>query len=88
MKKVNVSGMFNAISRVTYVTWVLHVNAAILRELTCFMLRPIHRGSNMSDHVLLNLLNELRKREKCETCRVFYFFFATGLINSIIQHEC
>ena len=30
----------------------------------------------MSAHVLLNLLNELGKREiKCEACRVFYLFF-------------
>ena len=36
----------------------------------------------MSAHVLLNLLNELGKRVKCEA-------FATSLINSIIQeHEC
>ena len=39
----------------------------------------------MSAHVLLNLLNEI----KCEACRAFYLFFATSLINSIIQeHEC
>ena len=43
----------------------------------------------MSAHVLLNLLNKLGKRDKCEACRVFYLFFATSLINSIIQeHEC
>ena len=50
----------------------------------------------MSAHVLLNLLNELGKRGKmrglpvkCEACRAFYLFFATSLINSIIQeHEC
>ena len=43
----------------------------------------------MSAHVLLNLLNESRKRDKCEACRAFYPFFATSLINSIIQeHEC
>ena len=42
----------------------------------------------MSAHVLMNLLNELRKRKKCEACRGFYRFFATSLINSIIQeHE-
>ena len=36
----------------------------------------------MSAHVLLNLLNELRKRDKMRG------FFATSLINSIIQeHE-
>ena len=28
----------------------------------------LHRGSYMSAHVLLNLLNELRKRDKCEAC--------------------
>ena len=39
----------------------------------------------MSAHVLLNLLNELGKREACQA---FYLFFARSLINSIIQeHE-
>ena len=48
----------------------------------------IYRGTYMSAHVLLNLLNEL-KEIKCEACRAFYLFFATSLINSIIQeHEC
>ena len=46
----------------------------------------------MSAHVLLNLLNALGERDKmrgCEACRAFYLFFATSLINSIIQeHEC
>ena len=43
----------------------------------------------MSVHVLLILLNELGKRDKCEACRAFYLFFATTFINSIIQeHEC
>ena len=51
--------------------------------------KKIYRGSYMSAHVLLNLLNELGKRVKCEACRAFYLFFATSLINSIIQeHEC
>ena len=41
----------------------------------------------MIAHVLLNLLNELGKRD--ESCRAFYLFFATSLINSIIQeHDC
>ena len=28
----------------------------------------------MSAHVLLNLLNELRERDKWEACRAFYLF--------------
>ena len=41
----------------------------------------------MSADVLLNLLNELRKRDKMQGA--FYLFLATSLINSIIQeHEC
>ena len=49
----------------------------------------LYRGSYMSAHVLLNLLNDLGKVIKCEACRAFYHFFATSLINSIIQkHEC
>ena len=31
----------------------------------------------MSAHVLLNLLNELRKRVKCEACRAFNIFLRT-----------
>ena len=43
------------------------------------------RGSYMSTCVLLNLLNKL----KCKACRAFYFFFATSLMNLIIQeHDC
>ena len=49
-----------------------------------------NKGSYMSAHVLLNLSNELRKKEiKCKACRAFYHFFATSLINSIIrEHDC
>ena len=36
----------------------------------------------MSLHVFLNLLNKMGKEIKGETCRVFYLFFATSLINS------
>ena len=43
----------------------------------------------MSAHVLLKLLNKLGKKIKYEACQAFYLFFATSLINSIIQeHEC
>ena len=43
----------------------------------------------MSAHVLLNSLNELGKRDKMQGCRAFNLFYATSLINSIIQeHEC
>ena len=44
----------------------------------------------MSAHVLLNLLNELGKRDKMRGLpSILSLFFATSLINSIIQeHEC
>ena len=41
----------------------------------------------MSTHVLLNLLKELRKRDKCEACRAFNLFFATSLISIIHEYE-
>ena len=41
----------------------------------------------MSVHVLLNLVNELGKRDKMLVCGAFYLFFATSLINSIIQEQ-
>ena len=43
----------------------------------------------MSAHGLLNFLKELGKGIKFEACRAFYLFFATTVINPIIQeHEC
>ena len=42
----------------------------------------------MSANVLLNSLNKLGKRDKCEVCQALYLFLATHLINSTIQeHE-
>ena len=37
----------------------------------------------MSADVLLNLLNDLGKGIKRETCQAFYLFFATTLLKSI-----
>ena len=43
----------------------------------------------MSAHVLLNLLNELGKSDKMRGLSSILYFFATSLINSIMQeHEC
>ena len=49
-----------------------------------------HRGSYMSAHVLLNLLNELGKRDKMRGLQsILSLFFATSVINAIIQeHKC
>ena len=35
----------------------------------------MHRGSYMSAHVLLNLLNELRERDEMQGLPSFYLFF-------------
>ena len=50
----------------------------------------LYRGSYMSAYVLLNLLNKLRKRDKMRgLSSIFFIFFATILIKSIIlEHEC
>ena len=43
----------------------------------------------MSAHVLLNLLNELRKDLKGEAFRTFYLLFAASLISTLIrEYEC
>ena len=43
----------------------------------------------MNAHVLLNLLNKFGKSDKRRGLPSFYYFFATSLINSIIQeYEC
>ena len=42
----------------------------------------------MTAHVLVNLTS-IGKEIRCEACQAFYCYFATSLINSIIQeHEC
>ena len=49
----------------------------------------IYRGSYMSAHVLLILLNEFGKRDQMRGLPSNLSLFATSLINSIIQeHEC
>ena len=66
---------------------VLQLSSCIGVKLNCTW--HIHRGSYVSAHVLLNLLNKLRKRDKMLACRLFYHFFATSLINSkILKHKC
>ena len=43
----------------------------------------------MSAHVLLNLLNELGKRDKMRGLLSIYLFLATSLINPILHgQEC
>ena len=43
----------------------------------------------MRAHVLLNLSNKLGKSDKMQGLPNIYHFFATSLINSIIQeHQC
>ena len=50
--------------------------------------RHLHRGSYMIAHVLLILLNELRKSDKMRGLLSILSLFATSLINSITQeHE-
>ena len=39
----------------------------------------------MSTLVLLNLFNDLGKRDQMRACRAFYYFSAMSLKNSIIQ---
>ena len=41
----------------------------------------------MSAHILLNVLSEFRKSDKCQACRAVYRFFTMSLINFIIQEE-
>ena len=63
---------------------------SLLNFLTCLQVYSIYRGSYMSAHVLLNLLNELGKRDKMRGLpSILSLFLPTSLINSIIQeHEC
>ena len=51
----------------------------------------IHKIEDLTWVLMFYLINwtSWGKEIKCEACRAFYLFFATSLINSIIQeHEC
>ena len=49
----------------------------------------LNRGSYMSAHVLLNLLNEMGKKIRCEAVLSILSVSPISLVNSIIQeHEC
>ena len=49
----------------------------------------IYRGSNMSGHSILNLLNELVKLILCEALPSTISVLPTSLINSVLnEHEC
>ena len=68
----------------------LYQKSQTVRKRVLFKLlkESLHRGSYISAHVLLNLLNELGKRDKM-LGKPLYLFFATSLINSVKQeHEC
>ena len=67
---------------------VVSIEAAYY-EFCCILLYGINKGSNMSAHDLLNLLNELGISDKMRGLPSILSFFATSLINSIMQvHEC
>ena len=46
-----------------------------------FTKKKINRGSHMSAHVLLNLLNQLGKRDKMRGLLSIFFFFARSFNN-------
>ena len=56
----------------------VHVFAGRMKSVSIFV--PC-RGSYISAHVLLGLLNELRKRDKIRNLTSIFFFLAMSLIN-------
>ena len=59
---------------------------AFMRDICAY---ATNRGSYMSAHVILKLLNKLMKRDRMQGMLSIYLFFAGILINSIIhEHEC
>ena len=53
-----------------------------------YTVKKIHRRYNISAHVLLNLLNELGKRDKIQGLPSILSLLATSLMNLLIQeHE-
>ena len=58
----------------------IHYSAPIVFQI-------LNKGSYMSAHVLLNLLNEFGKRDKMRGLPSILSFFCKTLINSIIQER-
>ena len=62
------------------------------KKILCSMRNDIHIGSYRSAHILLNLLNKLRKRDKMPGFPSILSLFkqlVSKLVNSIIlEHEC
>ena len=52
------------------------VRNLVLRPRSKGLKRDLHRGSNMSAHVLLNLLNELGKRDNMRGLPSIYLIFS------------
>ena len=64
-----------------FIEWVL-----LHSQTLCYV---INRGSNMSGHSILNLLNELVKLILCEALPSTISVLPTSLINSVLnEHEC
>ena len=61
----------------------------VLKQLLFMAPDKIYRGSYISAHVLLNLLNKLKKCNKMRGLPSILSLFAKSLINSVIQeHKC
>ena len=66
--------------------WFIDLNTLCCVKLTGTT-HVINKGSYMSAHVLLNLLNKFTNIDKMRGLPSIYLFFVTSLINSVIQ-EC
>ena len=71
-------------------TWVhtvfIIIQSVSHRSYAIYITEFIYRVSNMSSQVLLNITNKVRKRDKNpRVAEHFMAFFATIIINSIIQ---
>ena len=65
-------------------TWTLLKKTQMLNGCETFAFKyKLHSGSYMSAHVVLNLLNKLRKRDK----KRGYLLFATSFMTSMIQEQ-
>ena len=72
-----------------YVTYAGNIFILFLFTKSKSLAIILYRGSYMSAQLLLNLLNELGKKDNMRGMPSVLSLFTTSLINSIIQeHEC
>ena len=74
VKDIQTSKFNHRGSSYCYSSLCIDFDKSLIQDVSVLCHYSTYRGSYMSAHFLLILLNELGKEIKCEACRAFYLF--------------